>query len=91
MAAQGAGAPIPAAASLPPPATPHNFTRVVVVGEDNTLDYLATPKAAKLIAAFPNITHLFQGKISSVFEGLFNDSGAWCVGALQHHRHWALL
>ena len=55
MAAPGAGAPIPAAASLPPPATPHNFTRVVVVGEDNTLDYLATPKAAKLIAAFPNL------------------------------------
>ena len=55
MAAPGAGAPIPAAASLPPPATPHNFIRVVVVGEDNTLDYLATPKAAKLIAAFPNL------------------------------------
>ena len=56
MAAPGAGtATLPAAPALAPPSTPHNFTRVVVVGADNTLDYFATPVGAKLINAFPGL------------------------------------
>ena len=58
MAALGAGgaAGLPAAAAaLAAPATPHNFTRVVVAGADATLDYWATPANSKLVFAFPGL------------------------------------
>ena len=57
MAALGAGgaAGFPAAAALAAPATPHNFTRVVVAGTDSTLDYWATPANAKVVFAFPSL------------------------------------
>ena len=46
------GGPAPA---FPAPAVPHNFTRLLVIGADNTMDYVATPSDAKAVKALPGL------------------------------------
>jgi hypothetical protein len=47
-----AAAPPPA---LVPPAVKHTFTRVVLPGADNTLDYVAVPRECKVVSGLPRL------------------------------------
>jgi hypothetical protein len=57
MAAQPppAIAPGPAAPALPAPLVPHNFTRVTLPAEDNTLDYVAIGSSATVVRGLPKL------------------------------------
>ena len=83
----GGPAPLQQPAALPPPANPHNFQRVVLVGADATLDYWACPAAAKMVGALPL---LGWRDASSVLPGQMAAPGlsitaAVCAGA---HFDW---
>ena len=54
-ASPAGGGPLAPPAALVAPAVAHGFTRCNIPGADNTLDYLRTPKTAKLVLAFPNL------------------------------------
>ena len=41
--------------TLPAPALPHSFTRVIIPGTDKELDYISVAKGADVVKPFPTL------------------------------------
>jgi hypothetical protein len=78
------GAPVP---PLPPPATPHTFTRVVVVGMDNALDYVSVRADASVIKGLPKLGWVPSPLSNERAAPLLSLAGYLCTPSFLEDEH----